>query len=114
MDDLEAELHGMVNGWAGQNAVSVTDLQTGRTISVGGDRQQPAACTIKVFIMVAIAEDISAGKYTTADVEDLVQSAKGPSNTRPARELIPIARGGGWPRPAHGASDGRGGARRSK
>ncbi|HBY44947.1 MAG TPA: serine hydrolase [Thermomicrobiales bacterium] len=94
MDDLEAELHGMVNGWAGQNAVSVTDLQTGRTISVGGDRQQPAACTIKVFIMVAIAEDISAGKYTTADVEDLVQSAMGPSNTGPARELIRIAGGG--------------------
>lgn len=94
MDGLEGQLQGLVNSWAGQNAVSVTDLQTGRTISINGDRQQPAACTVKVFIMVAIAEDISAGKYTTDDVDDLVHSAMGPSNTAPARELIRIAGGG--------------------
>lgn len=94
MDDLEAQLRGMVGSWAGQNAVAVTDLQTGRTIAINGDRQQPAACTPKIFIMVAIAEDISAGKYTTADVDDLVRSAMGPSNTAPARELIRIAGNG--------------------
>ena len=94
MDDLEGQLHGLVNGWAGVNAVSVTDLQTGRTIAINGDVQLPAACTVKVFIMVAIAEDIGAGKYSAADVDDLVHSAMGPSNTAPARELIRIAGGG--------------------
>jgi beta-lactamase class A len=88
MDDLEADLRAMVGPWAGENAVSVTDLQTGRTISINGARQQPAACTNKVFIMMAVAQDISAGKYSADDVADLVQSAMGPSNTVPARELI--------------------------
>ncbi len=94
MDDLAGQLQALVNGWAGTNAVSVTDLQTGRTVAINGDVQLPAACTIKVFIMVAIAEDISAGKYGTDDVDDLVHSAMGPSNTAPARELIRIAGGG--------------------
>jgi beta-lactamase class A len=88
MDDLQDQLAPLVNGWAGLNAVSVTDLQTGRTIGVNGDRPQMSACTIKIFIMMAVAQDIEAGKYTHDDIAGLVQSAMGPSNTWPARELI--------------------------
>jgi beta-lactamase class A len=94
MEDLGAELRAMLSGWDGQNAVSVTDLQTGQTVSVNGDRQQLAACTIKIFIMMAVAQDIEAGRYTHDDVAWLVQDAMGPSHTPPARELIRYAGGG--------------------
>ena len=90
MDDLAIELSGMVAGWAGDNAVTVTDLQTGYTISTNGDRQQQAACTMKVFMMMGVAQDIEAGKYRHEDIADLVESAMGPSNTYPARELIAL------------------------
>jgi len=96
MDDLEDDLAGLVNGWDAWNAVSVMDLQTGKIVSINGDRQQPAACTIKIFIMIAIAQDIEAGKYSEASVETLVRSAMGPSNTPPAYELIRIAGGGDY------------------
>ena len=76
--------------------MSVLDLQTGRIVSVNGDRQQPAACTIKIFIMIAVAQDIEAGKYSADDVEGLVLSAMGPSNTPPAYELMRIAGGGDY------------------
>ncbi|HEX9372260.1 MAG TPA: serine hydrolase [Roseiflexaceae bacterium] len=91
---LRDELGGMVASWGGDNAVSVADLQTGQTISVNGSRPQLAACTIKIGIMLAVAQDIEAGRYAEADVADLVQSAMGPSNTPPARELIALAGGG--------------------
>ncbi len=87
-DALRAELEGMVNGWYGQHALTVVDLQTGQIISINGSRQQLAACTIKVGIMFAVAQDIEAGKYSEAEVAALVESAMGPSHTAPARELL--------------------------
>lgn len=96
MDDLQDDLGALVNGWDAWNAVSVMDLQTGKIISINGDRQQPAACTMKIFIMIAIAQDIEAGKYRASDVEGLVVSAMGPSNTSPAYELMRIAGGGDY------------------
>ena len=91
---LQAELQAMVNGWYNQNAVSVTDLQTGQTISINGSRPQVAACTIKIGIIIAVAQDIERGLYTQQDVAGLVQSMMGPSNTPPARELLRIVGGG--------------------
>lgn len=87
---LESQLRPLVESWAGENAVTVTDLQTGQQISINGDRPQLAACTNKIFIMVAVAQDIAAGKYTAADVEHLVIPAMGPSLTPQAKELIRI------------------------
>jgi len=94
MDDLLDQLAPLLNGWAGDNAVSVTDLQTGKTIAINGDRQQMSACTIKIFIMMAVAQDLEAGRYSEDEVIDLIYSAMGPSNTWPARELIRYAGGG--------------------
>jgi hypothetical protein len=85
---LEQRLRELVNGWSGQNAVTVTDLQTGQTISINGDRQQLAACTIKIFIMAAVAEDITAGRYTKESIEHLVVPFMGPSATWPGPELL--------------------------
>ncbi len=93
-DGLRSELSALVSSWDGQNAVSVTDLQTGQTISINGSRPQLAACTIKIPIMMVLAQDIEAGHYTAAEVEPYVLSAMGPSNTPPARELISYIGGG--------------------
>jgi beta-lactamase class A len=91
---LRAELEGMVAGWYGDHAVSVLDLQSGQMISINGTRPQQAACTIKIPILMGVAQDIAAGRYTADAVAGLVQSAMGPSNTPPARELLGIIGGG--------------------
>ncbi len=91
---LRDQLDSLISSWAGQNAVSVTDLQTGQTISINGSRPQLAACTIKIPIMMLVARDIESGHYTADDVEPYVLSAMGPSNTPPARELIRYVGGG--------------------
>ncbi|HUY99714.1 MAG TPA: serine hydrolase, partial [Thermomicrobiaceae bacterium] len=91
---LQGELQALVAGWDGENAVSVTDLQTGQAIAVNGSRPQIAACTIKLGIIMAVAQDIEAGRYTADEVDDLVRSMMGPSNTPPARELLGYVGGG--------------------
>jgi beta-lactamase class A len=105
MDDLQDRLGPLVNSWGGLNAVAVTDLQTGKTISVNGDRQHLPACTIKVFIMMAVAQDLEAGRYSEGEVIDLIYDAMGPSNTWPARELIRYAGGGSLYNGVHRVND---------
>jgi beta-lactamase class A len=85
---LQAELATLIESWAGEHALSVTDLQTGQTISVHGDRPQLAACAVKIALMMAVAQDIEAGRYTEQDVAALVQATMGPSDTWSARELL--------------------------
>ena len=87
---LRVELIDLLTAATGNNALTVLDLQTRDRISINGDRRQLAACTIKIPIMIAVAKDISAGKYSAADVEHLVLPAMGPSLTWPARELLRI------------------------
>jgi beta-lactamase class A len=91
---LQAELNNLVASWAGDNAVSVMDLQSQQTIAVNGARSQVAACTIKIPIMIAAAQDIEAGHYTAEDVAGLVEPMMGPSYIEPARELLDIIGGG--------------------
>lgn len=92
-DALRADLTAMVAAWPGEHAVSVLDIATGRMISVNGERPQLAACTIKIPVLVAVAQDLEAGRYRMEDVDALVRSAMGPSNTWPARELLRISGG---------------------
>lgn len=91
---LDAQIRPLVNSWEGQHAVTVTDLQTGESISVNGNRPQYAACTIKIYMMIAVAQDITAGLYTHDDIAYLVERAMGPSTTPEARELIKRVGGG--------------------
>lgn len=88
MAALKQSFESSVTSMLGDNAVAVTDLQSGRTVSVNGTRRQYAGCTIKVVLMMAVAQDIEAGKYTEADVADLVQRAMGPSQVYPAHVLF--------------------------
>lgn len=85
---LQADLESIIAEWGDISAVSVLDLQTGQTIAVNGSRPQLAACTIKFVILMALAQDIEAGRYTAEDVDPLVHSMMGPSNNPPAREII--------------------------
>lgn len=94
MAALDARIRPLVNSWAGQHAFSVTDLQTGESVSVNGDRPQYAACTIKIYLMIAVAQDIAAGLYTHDDIAFLVDRTMGPSTTPEARELIRTVGGG--------------------
>lgn len=94
MAALDAQLRPLINSWGGQQALAVTDLQTGETISINGARPQLAACTNKIYIMIAVAQDIGAGLYTHDDIAYLVERAMGPSSTPEARELIRIVGGG--------------------
>ncbi len=89
-ESLRAQVVDLLSAASGNNAVTILDIQTGTSISINGDRRQLAACTIKIPIMIAVAQDITAGKYTAADVENLVLPAMGPSLTWPARELLRI------------------------
>lgn len=88
MEALGQSFQASIDSMLGYNAVAVTDLQSGRTISVNGMRRQYAGCTIKIVLMMAVAQDIEAGKYTEADVAELVQRAMGPSQVYPAHVLF--------------------------
>ena len=89
-ESLRSELTGLLAAATGNNAVTVLDIQTGERISINGNRRQFAACTIKIPIMIALARDITAGKYSASEIEHLVLPAMGPSLTWHARELIRI------------------------
>jgi beta-lactamase class A len=86
--ELQEELNRLVSSWPGQHALSIADLQTGQVLAVNGNQPQLAACTIKIAIVMVIAQDIDAGRYTADDVADLVQEMMGPSATAPARTLL--------------------------
>ena len=87
---LRRELRELLADAEGLHAVAVLDLQTDELISIGGSRRQLAASTLKLSIMIAVARDISAGKYTADEVEHLAIAAMGPSINEPARELLRV------------------------
>ena len=70
LDGLRSELTGMISGWNGDYAVSVTDLQSGQSISSQRRAEQPAASTIKLFVAIAIAQQIDSGTIDQSDVDE--------------------------------------------
>ena len=89
-DALRAELEAVLASADGELALAVLDLQTNELISINGDRRRLAASVAKMPIMIAVARDITAGRYSAADVEYLVVSAMGDSENHTARELLRI------------------------
>jgi len=51
---LQEQLAAEIEGCSGRAAIAVTDLQTGESISVNGDRYQYAGCTINAFTIWAV------------------------------------------------------------
>lgn len=74
----------------GDYAVAVTDLQTGETVSVNGQRQQLAGCIPNLFVLFQVARDIEAGKYPAEQVEWLVSTTTWQSDATAAWRLYGV------------------------
>lgn len=74
----------------GDYAVAVTDLQTGETVSVNGDRQQLAGCVINLFALYQVVRDLWFAQYPQEFVEGLIAETIWSSNASTARELYGI------------------------
>jgi hypothetical protein len=69
-------------------AVAVTDLQTGETISIGGNRPQRTGCTINMFALFAIVDRFQAGQANPASVSASVASGIGGSFPPQVRSFL--------------------------
>ena len=90
LDGLRLELNDILSSWNGDYAVSVTDLQSGQSISVNGEVEQPAASTIKIFVAIAIAQQIDAGTIDQSDVDERMRLMMGESDNESSYELIDL------------------------
>ncbi|MBC5805126.1 MAG: hypothetical protein DLM53_01660 [Candidatus Eremiobacter antarcticus] len=61
---LAPQLMRLASGTRGVVAVSVVDLDSGMSIAINGDRNLPAASTIKVPVMVEVLRQIDVGKFS--------------------------------------------------
>jgi beta-lactamase class A len=78
----------------GRYAVAVTDLQTGETVSINGDRKQLSGCAMNLFVLLQVAMDMQEGRYSSEaiDVIDgLISATTWSSNAATARDLYAIA-----------------------
>ncbi|MEX0784120.1 MAG: serine hydrolase [Dehalococcoidia bacterium] len=71
----------------GNFAVAVTDLQTGQTVSVYGDRQQVAGCIWNLPVIIRTLQDVQAGRYPLSDVEATIRQTLWASDASAARRL---------------------------
>jgi hypothetical protein len=71
----------------GNFAVAVTDLQTGQTISVHGERQQVAGCIWNLSVIIRTLKDVEEGRYPLEDVEGLIRQTLWASDASSALRL---------------------------
>jgi hypothetical protein len=69
-------------------AVAVTDLQTGETISVQGNRTLRTGCTIHMFALLAITGEFQAGRSNPSTVAGSVQVGIGSSYPPEVRAFL--------------------------
>jgi hypothetical protein len=74
----------------GRYAVAVTDLETGETVSVNGERAQLSGCSINYFVLLQVTLDVQEGRYPFAAVDALVRQTTWSSNATTALELYRI------------------------
>jgi beta-lactamase class A len=75
---------------SGRYAVAVTDLETGETASVNGNRKQLGGCSMNLFVLLQATVDMQAGRYPpeTVDViDELIRTTTWSSNAATARDL---------------------------
>ncbi len=82
IDAYEAQVGGI------EVAVAVTDLQTGSSISVNGNRAQRTACTINMFALLAITGEFEAGRGDPSDVAYSVKVGIGGSYPPQVRQFL--------------------------
>ncbi|MFN0094739.1 MAG: serine hydrolase [Dehalococcoidia bacterium] len=78
----------------GYYAVAVTDLQTGESVSVNGDRPQLSGCVLNIFVLLSALLDVENAEYSLGSVDDLIAQTLWSSNSWTARQLY-IKTGGG-------------------
>lgn len=93
---LEREIGARVDAYEipGEYAVAVTDLQTGHTISVHGDRFQLAGCSINFFALLQATLDAQRGVYPESRVGELIQATVYSSSAAHGHDLYRIAGNG--------------------
>jgi beta-lactamase class A len=91
MLDLQTRLEQQVASANFRTAVAVTDLQTGETISVNGDRQQFTGCTMNLFALMQAVVDLQNGQYEESRVGDLIAATIYGSNPVTARDILLIS-----------------------
>ncbi|MEZ4503989.1 MAG: serine hydrolase [Dehalococcoidia bacterium] len=86
---LEREIRSAVDDyWVdGNYAVAVTDLQTGETIEVNGNRRQLAGCSINFFVMLQTMIERERGALTAAETDTLLRTTVHFSDPVAARQL---------------------------
>lgn len=74
--------------------VSVTDLQTGKTIDVKGDQPRLPGCTMNFFVLLSVVMDLQSELYPESEVGNIISKTIWSSNAVTARDLL-IETGGG-------------------
>ena len=92
--ELEQAVAAEIGAYPGEVAIAVTDLQTGESFAINGDRPQVGACTINLFLLYSIVADLERGLYPVWEVDWIVNAAVGASDPKWAKELV-VKTGGG-------------------
>lgn len=94
---LQASLEQHIAAAPFETAVAVTDLQTGETISVNGNRQQLAGCVMNLLAIMQAVIDLQNGLYDESLVGDLIFQTIYGSNPVTARDILHIMDNGDIP-----------------
>jgi hypothetical protein len=91
-EGLRSSLAAAVNAYHAQTgtevAVAVTDLQTGQTLSVNGNRTQRTGCTIHMFALLAITHEFQNGRGSPDSVAGSVRIGIGNSYPPQVRAFL--------------------------
>jgi beta-lactamase class A len=88
LNDLRSPIEQRLQGYTGDWQVYVEDLSTGARLSIG-NRVQPAASLIKLYIMLAVYQQINDGTLPdTPQIDDLLQQMITVSSNAAANTLI--------------------------
>ncbi|MDZ7728029.1 MAG: serine hydrolase [Dehalococcoidia bacterium] len=82
-------------------AIAVTDLQTGHTIHVNGDRPRLSGCVMNLYVRIDAIREVQYGQLSRGDIEGLVYATTWSSNAVTAFQLYSMMGGGN---PIEGAS----------
>lgn len=94
MAPLQASLEAQVIASGFEAAVAVTDLQTGETISVNGNRPQLAGCVLNLLALMQSVIDVQSGQYAESQVGQLISATIYGSNPVTARDVLLISGNG--------------------
>ena len=94
LDTMKTALEQQLGGYSGTWSLYVEDMTTGAAISIN-DHQQPSASVIKLYVMLAVYDQISQGKLTeTPDIDELLTEMITVSSNQATNTLVKTLGGG--------------------